>query len=53
MFFIIFLEKEPFLTKNILKWAINGQLKDDTYVFSIMRQKWHANAKKPSKNGSK
>ena len=34
-FFIIFLEKEPFPTKNILKWAINGQLKDDKCVLVL------------------
>ena len=59
-FFSNFLEKEPFIAKNSIKWAKNGQLtlemalmKDETYVLSIMMQKWDESAQKISKNGPK
>ena len=54
------MKKKPFLAKNSIKWAKNGQLtlemalmKDETYVLSIMMQKWDESAKKISKNGPK
>ena len=59
-FFGNFLEKEPFLAKNSIKWAKSGQFtlgmalrKAETCVLSIMMQKWGKSAKNISKKGSK